>query len=101
MHVITKSYFNPFWKKHPDSKNRLIDWYKKVDKAQWKNPADLRRTFNSADFVGNFTVFNVGGNSYRLIAFIDYKYKKVFIRSILTHAEYDEETWKTDEWYVE
>jgi mRNA interferase HigB len=45
------------------------------------------------------TVFNVGGNNYRLIAYIDYRYRKVFIRAILTHAEYNRGGWKDDDWY--
>ncbi|PIG93102.1 type II toxin-antitoxin system HigB family toxin [Gloeocapsopsis sp. IPPAS B-1203] len=44
-------------------------------------------------------VFNIGGNKYRLITFIDYTYQKVFIRYILTHSEYDKDDWKKDNWY--
>jgi mRNA interferase HigB len=44
-------------------------------------------------------VFNIGGNKYRLITLVDYAYQKVFVRAILTHAEYDREDWKRDEWY--
>ncbi|MGB7521722.1 MAG: type II toxin-antitoxin system HigB family toxin [Spirulinaceae cyanobacterium] len=46
-----------------------------------------------------FTVFNIGGDKYRLIAFIDYKYQKIFIRHVLTHSDYDKDTWKKDNWY--
>jgi mRNA interferase HigB len=49
--------------------------------------------------VKNFTVFNIGGNKYRLIVYIDYECQIVFIRHILTHAEYDKDDWKNDEWY--
>ncbi|WP_414529831.1 type II toxin-antitoxin system HigB family toxin [Nodularia chucula] len=61
---------------------------------------ELRQTFSSADQVGNFTVFNIGGNNYRLITLVDYKFQKVFIRHVLTHAEYDKEDWKNDPWLV-
>ena len=55
---------------------------------------DLRATFASADFVGGLTVFNIGGNKYRLIAAIHYNRRKVFIRAVLTHIEYDRGNWK-------
>lgn len=62
----------------------------------------LRRVasnFPLADQVANLTVFNISGNKYRLIALVDYTYQKVFIRYILTHAEYDTDNWKKDSWY--
>jgi mRNA interferase HigB len=55
--------------------------------------------FSSADGVKNLTVFNIGGNKYRLIALVDYKYQKVFVRAVMTHSEYDKEDWKNDSWF--
>ena len=55
---------------------------------------NLRETFASADYVDGLTVFNIGGNKYRLIAVIHYNRRKVFIRALLTHAEYDRGHWK-------
>ncbi len=55
---------------------------------------ELRETFASADYVDGLTVFNIGGNKYRLIASIHYNRRKVYIRNVLTHAEYDREGWK-------
>ena len=52
--------------------------------------------FGTADFVGDKTVFDIGGNKYRLIAYIHYRAKIVFIKHILTHAEYDKKTWPDD-----
>ena len=64
----------------------------------WKGKSlttsSLRATFASADYVGGLTVFNIGGNKYRLIASIHYNRKKVFIRAVLTHPEYDRGNWK-------
>jgi mRNA interferase HigB len=54
----------------------------------------LRDTFPSADYVDGLTVFNIGGNKYRLIASIHYNRRKVYIRNVLTHADYDREGWK-------
>ena len=48
----------------------------------------------SADYVDPFMVFNIGGNKYRLIAVIHYNRRKVYIRQVLTHAEYDRDKWK-------
>ncbi|WP_368041857.1 type II toxin-antitoxin system HigB family toxin [Nostoc sp. TCL240-02] len=75
-------------------------WYKLTSVAKWQNLVELRQTFPSADQVGNFTVFNIGGNNYRLITLVDYEYQKVFIRHILTHAEYDKDDWKNDHWFA-
>ncbi len=99
MHVITRSKIVPFWQKHPDAKPGLQGWYEQTKQAQWKTFADLRQVFPTGDLVNNLTVFNIGGNKYRLISLVDYTYKKVFIRRVLTHAEYDKEEWKNDPWY--
>ncbi|GBO54829.1 hypothetical protein APA_2880 [Pseudanabaena sp. lw0831] len=102
MHIITRSRLIEFWEKHPDSKTSLLLWHKIAINAKWQNFIEVREVFASADQVKNLTVFNIGGNKYRLIAFIafiDYKYQKIFIRNILTHAEYDRNDWKKDDWY--
>jgi mRNA interferase HigB len=98
MHIITRSRLVKFWEKHPDSKTSLRLWHKLTITANWQSFVELREVFASADQVGNFTIFNVGGNKYRLIAFLDYTSQKVFIRHILTHAEYDKDDWKNDDW---
>ncbi|PSB11752.1 hypothetical protein C7B69_21330 [filamentous cyanobacterium Phorm 46] len=101
MHVISESRLKKFWEKYPDAKTSLRSWYKKATIAQWSNLAEVKAVFSSADIVGNFTVFNIRGNNYRLITFIDYESrpKKIFIRSVLTHEQYDEDKWKKDLWY--
>jgi mRNA interferase HigB len=100
MHIITHSRLKTFWQKHPNAKPRLQGWYIRTRYAHWTNFVELRQIFPSADQVGKFTVFNIGGNNYRLITFIDYEYHKVFIRHVLTHAEYDREEWKNDPWFT-
>ena len=99
MHIITRSRLVEFWEKHPDAKTSLLLWYKLTISSTWLSLVEVRKVFPAADQVGNFTVFNIGGNKYRLIAFVDYTYQKVFIRYILTHSEYDRDTWKKDNWY--
>lgn len=81
---------------HADALARLDVWYRITKKATWTSIADVRKTFSSADAVGTCTVFNICGNKYRLIAWINYETQKVFIRHVLTHADYDKEDWKSE-----
>lgn len=99
MHIITRSRLMEFWSLHSSAERGLLLWYKLASSATWQNLVELREVFPSADLVGNFTVFNIGGNKYRLITLIDYTYQKVFIRAVLTHAEYDKDDWKKDDWF--
>jgi mRNA interferase HigB len=99
MHVISYSRLKQFWRNHPSAEVSLRYWYKLTTKQQWQSFNDICQTFPSADRVKNFVIFNIGGNNFRLIAYVDYQQSKVFIRFILTHAEYDKEDWKKDQWY--
>ena len=100
MHVISQSRLREFYIEHPQAKVGLQVWYKIASKAKWETPSDVQQVFaNKVDIVKNFTVFDIGGNKYRLITYIDYQKNKVFIRNVLTHAEYDKEQWKKDTWY--
>ena len=80
--------------RHPDAEAALDVWYRIAKSAVWKNLMDVRRVYPHADAVGNWTVFNIRGNRYRLIAEIGYGTRIVFIRHILTHSEYGEDNWK-------
>jgi mRNA interferase HigB len=101
MHIITKARLAEFWTKYADAETSLRLWYDRTRLAEWKDFVELRQIFPSADQVGNLTVFNIGGNKYRLIARVNYVRGKVFIRNVLTHAEYNTETWKNDPWFEE
>ena len=94
MHVITRRRLNEFAHEHPECGASLAAWYRIVKHTDLASFADVRRVFSGADQVGRFTVFNVGGNKARLIAAIHYNRKRVYIRHVLTHAEYDRGTWK-------
>ena len=94
MHVITRKRLNEFAGKYPETENALADWYRLMKPNDFSNLAELRSMFSSADKVGKLTVFNIGGNKVRLIAAIYYNRKKVYIRAVLTHKEYDAEKWK-------
>lgn len=83
-----------FTKKHPACATALESWYRIVKHTNFNTFAELRQTFPSADQVGKLTVFNIGGNKARLIAAIHYNSHRIYIRSVLTHTEYDKEGWK-------
>lgn len=89
MRVIAISTLKEFWDKHPDSELPLKEWYVKVSRANWSSLSDIKKDFNSVDYVGNqHYVFNIKGNHYRLVAAIKYIPKLVYIRFIGTHDEY-------------
>jgi mRNA interferase HigB len=94
MRVIAKLILVEFWTKHPDARHPLEAWHHAMKTAVFENFNDLRTTFASADYVDGLTVFNIGGNKYRLVASIHYDRRKVYIRDILTHGSYDRDGWK-------
>lgn len=99
MHIITRRRLRRFWEQHPDAAKPLRAWYAQVSHARWQNFTEVRRDFPSADQVRRLTVFNIGGNKYRLVVRIEYERQRVYIRAVMTHAEYDKDRWKDDPWY--
>ncbi len=77
----------------------LRAWHQIAEHAAWTSPAELQQTYPSADFAQRLTVFNIGGNDFRLITRVEYERQEIYIRSVLTHAEYDKEDWKNDPWF--
>lgn len=95
MRIISYGKIGEFYELHPESQPSLDAWYDITADADWKTFADVRKTFRRADVYGTCTIFDVGNNKYRLIAWVSYKTHKVFIRSVMTHAEYDKDKWKS------
>ena len=95
MHVISKKALREFWEKYSDNQTPLRRWFTLITKNSFQSFTELRAVFPSADIVDDLTVFNIGGNKYRLVASIHFNRGKVYIRSVLTHEEYDREGWKT------
>jgi len=93
MHVIKKAALVSFWEVHPDAKAPLASWYSIISRSHFSDFNDLRKTFQQVDYVEGKYVFNAG-QPYRLITAIHFKTQKVFIRHVLTHAEYDRGKWK-------
>ena len=88
-----------FWEKHPNAERPMRRWYKVTSKANWHDLNRTRTTFAHADPVQvdsgtTMTVFNVGGNNYRIVARVLYDYGRVYIKTVLTHVEYDRGRWK-------
>ena len=94
MHVISRKALKYFWEQHPDSQSSLMRWFKIIEKTDFASFNDLRLSFPSADKVGDLIVFNIGGNKYRLIASVHFNRNKLYVRHVLTHAEYDKGAWK-------
>ena len=94
MRIIDKKALAQFWKLHPQANPPLESWYLLMKTRDFANFAELRGSFRSADSVSRLVVFDIGGNKYRLITAIHYNTSLVYIRAVLTHAEYDLGKWK-------
>ena len=94
MHIITRKRLNEFAALHPEARSALQHWYREMKARNFSSFVGLRRVFPAADQVGKMTVFNVGGNKVRLVAALHYNRRRVYIRAVLTHAEYDAGKWK-------
>jgi mRNA interferase HigB len=90
MRVFSKSTLVDFYKKHNDSKDQLLTWYKVTTKASWSNFNEVKKYFNSVDCIKNsLLVFNIKGNRYRLVVDFNFKAQWAFIKFIGTHSAYD------------
>jgi mRNA interferase HigB len=94
VHIISRKKLLEAAERHSNLGESLDAWYRIAKRAEWGNLMDVRRQFPSADAAGRFTVFNIKGNAYRLITEINYRTKRVFLRQVLTHAEYDKGDWR-------
>ena len=94
MHVISQKRLRVFWHTHRQAESALRAWYRVVRTARWERFINVGGTYRSADLVGKFIVFNIGGNNFRVITEINFKTHNVFIRHVLTHDDYDKGKWK-------
>lgn len=99
MRVISKARLRAFWDGHRDAEKPLTTWWKIATRADWSSIQEVRATFPHADAVSldcglMVTVFNVGGNKYRLITRIIYEYRRIYVKRVLTHKQYDNENWE-------
>lgn len=88
--IFAKSTLRQFWKKYPDSEQYLKTWYDTAMNSDWKTPADVKQTFISSSILKESrVVFNIKGNSFRLVAKFNFEKQWIFIRFIGTHSAYD------------
>ena len=90
MRIISFKKLREFFDKDPAAKVPMQDWFKRAKKAEWENFSDMKKTFNSVDSVGNGRyVFNVRGNHYRIVAKVMFTLKRIYIRWVGNHKDYD------------
>ena len=96
MRIVSEKALREIAAKHSDAGAALAIWRTIVRRADWKSSADVKATFSNSDLVAGRTVFNIAANRYWLIAYIAFRGRKVFVKAILTHREYDQGAWKND-----
>ncbi len=90
MRIVTFRAIKEYVEKDANAAVALYEWYHRVRRANWNNLLELKKDFNSVDYVGNERyVFNIKGNHYRIVCIIIFASKKVYIRFIGTHAQYN------------
>lgn len=90
MRIISRKTLKEFWEKHPDAAQPLQAWYADLRASQWKSPSEIKTAHRNASSVGNNrVVFNIKGNTYRVVAAVQYQFGIVYIRFVGTHEEYD------------
>ncbi|NEQ45573.1 MAG: type II toxin-antitoxin system HigB family toxin [Leptolyngbya sp. SIOISBB] len=99
MHVISIRKLRDDAASYADATQAIAAWYTVVRKVCWNNLEEVRAIYRDAEADGNFTVFNIKGNKYRLIVRVDYESQTIFYKYFLTHAEYDKDKWKNDPYF--
>lgn len=91
MQIIALRTLRQFWTRHPQAEAALRIWFSRVKAAEWRGPDEVKADSGATvDFVGNNrVVFDIGGNKYRLIVHVAYRFKRVLIKFATTHKEYD------------
>ena len=92
MTLLGEPLIDEFKRVYPQSGKVLNRWAAVVRAAEWQSFVEVRETFNTADYVAPYVIFDIGGNKFRLLAIIDFKESVVIVRAVMTHKEYDK--WK-------
>lgn len=94
-YIISNSALRAFAALHPQANEPLQGWRRVIEKNRFDHWAELKAAFNAIDKVGELTVFDIGGNKYRLIAYIRFEKQILYIKAVLTHRDYDKGAWKS------
>jgi mRNA interferase HigB len=94
MRIVSRKAIREASAKHGEWSASLNAWCKIAKNADWRNFAEVRNSWGNSDVVGPFVVFDISHNRCRLIATIKYRWRMVYIRRILSHADYDEKEWQ-------
>jgi mRNA interferase HigB len=94
LNVISKTGLFERVDRHADARSAIQVWFNAAVEAEWNSLEEIRRTFPATDMVGQLAIFDIRGNTYRLIGRMVFRYKRIYIKEFLTHAEYEKEGWK-------
>jgi mRNA interferase HigB len=90
MRIISRKILRDFWERHPDAEQPLQAWYADAKASRWRSPSDIKSVYRNASFVGrNRVVFNIKGNTYRVVVATQYQFGILYIRFVGSHEEYD------------
>ena len=95
MHVVSHKTIRTFCDEHPHARSAMDHWYRVAKRATRSSFAEVKASFNTANFVAPHVIFDIGGNKYRLIAEMNFTRRVLFIRRIMTHKEYVKGAWKS------
>jgi mRNA interferase HigB len=90
MHVISLKKLRDFWQQHPSAESVLRRWHTVIENVNFKDFLHIKALFNSADYVPPYVIFDIAGNHYRIIVVVQYSAKRMYVREVMTHAEYDQ-----------
>ena len=89
MHIISLKPLREFWRNHPQAEGPLRQWHSIVEHVDFQDFNHVRQFFRSADYVPPYVIFDIGGNNFRVVVVIQYQGKRVYVREVMTHREYD------------
>jgi len=90
MRILSRKALREFWEIYPQAKDPLSAWFRLMERSEFTDFNAIKRTFGAADYVAPYTVFDISGNKFRIIAAIHYNRNRAYIRHVFTHPEYDQ-----------
>ncbi|MFN5354264.1 MAG: type II toxin-antitoxin system HigB family toxin [Burkholderiaceae bacterium] len=95
MRLISYRALREFADTHPQALGPLQGWRRVIETNRFDNWSGLKKVLNAVDKVGDLAVFNIGGNKYRLVAYLNFERQIIYVKAVMTHAEYDKGDWKS------